>query len=231
MKLALALVLGSGCVGGSPLVESGPQVELTADPGNVLGGPLIRLELTTWNHLAVLGDATASGQIVATRDGDELVLDDSTGYRGNNDSYIAAFIPTTERSRTDHPASSIVTVTDHDTTWTVTIPNLLTNDLQPSGPLVANQPDTFVWPSAASPDPWSTIDWACIDVANDSACHYSDEVHDPGITIEQQYVHVDVPANAGDDIVVTGQRFVNPTASNGPTFFISILNRTSANFE
>jgi hypothetical protein len=231
MKLALALVLGSGCTAGSPLVESAPQVELTADPGNVAGGPLIELKLTTWNHLAVLGDATESGQIVATLDGDELVLDGNTGYHGTNGSYIAAFTPSAERSRTDHPASSTVSVTDQDTTWTVTIQNLLTNDLQPSGPLVANQPDTFVWPSAASPDPWSTIDWACVDVAQDSACHYNDEVQDPGVTIEQQYVHVDVPANAGDAIVVTGQRFVSPTASNGPTFFISIRNRVSANFD
>ena len=229
MKLvALFLV---GCTGGSPLVESSPQVELTADPGNVAGGPLVRLKLTTWNHLAALGDAAESGQITATLDGDPLVLDPSSGYYGNRDSFIAAYIPSAQRSRTDHPTSSIVSVTDQETTWTVTIADLLSNDLQPAGPIVASQPVTLVWPSAASASPYSTIDWACAEIAERDAACQGQQHDDPGIRIAQQYIHVDVPSVLGDYMVITSQRETHPNATNGPMFLTSILNKTSTVFD
>ena len=224
MKLAVLVLVG--CTGGSPLVDSGPQVELVADPGNTSGGPLLRLTLTSWVHPTMLGDATEAGQIEATLDDVPLVIDPSSSYAGSHDSYTAAFVMTTERARVDHPTASKITITDHETTWTVAIPDLLTNDLR----AIAN--DALVWPSAATSDPWSTIDWICIDVAaRDAACESAD-VPNPQITIDQQYVHFDVAASRGDQLTITGQRFAHPTATgDGPTVFASIRNRYAATLE
>lgn len=232
MKLAIALVLGSGCVASSPLLDTRPQIEITADPGNVTDGPLFRITLTTWNHLAVLADAAESGQLVVTLDGEPLPLEPgSRSYHDGQDAYVAAFSSGSSRSRTDRPTSSTVSVTDQETTWTATIADLFTNDLQPTGPMVANQPDTLVWPSAATDRPYSTIEWACIDVAKrDAACH-GEAADDPGITIMQQYVHVDIDAVPGDGVVITGSRRVDVSVPDDEYFMTSILDRWSAKFD
>lgn len=232
MKLALALVLGSGCAASSPLVDTRPQIEITADPGNVAGGPVFRIKLTTWNHLAVLADAAESGQLVVTLDGETLPLEPaSRSYHDGQDAYIAAYSSGSSRSRTDPPTSSTVSVTDQETTWTATIADLFTNDLHPTGPIVANQPDTLVWPSAATSGPYSAIEWACIDVAKRDAACQGEEVDDPGITIMKQYVLIDLPADSGDGVVITGSRRADASVSDDEYFLTSILNRWSANFD
>jgi hypothetical protein len=232
MKLALAVVLGSGCTASSPLVDTSPQIQITADPGNVAGGPLFRITLTTWNHLAVLADAAESGQLVVTLDGDTLPLEPAShSYHDGQDAYVAAYSSGSSRSRTDPPTSSTVTVTDQESTWTATIAGLFTNDLQPTAPIVANQPDTMVWPSAASAGPYSAIEWACIDVAKRDAACQGEDVDDPGIAIMKQYVLLDLPAASGDGIVITGSRRADATVSDDEYFLVSILNRWAANFD
>jgi hypothetical protein len=232
MKLALALVLGSACTTSSPLVETGPQIEITADPGNVSDGPLFRITLTTWNHLAVLADAAESGELVVTLDGETLPLEPaSRSYHDGQDAYVAAYSSGSSRSRTDPPTSSTVSVTDQETTWTATIAGLFTNDLQPTGPIAANQPATLIWPSAATSGPYSAIEWACIDVATRGAACHGEDVADPGIEIMKQYVLVDLPGDPGDGVVITGSRRADAACSDDGYFIVSILDRWSANFE
>jgi len=232
MKLALVVVLGTGCTASSPLMDTAPQIEITADPGNVTTGSLFRITLTTWNHLAVLADAAQSGQLVVTLDGETLALEpESLDYHDGQNAYVAAYSSGSSRSRTDPPTSSTVSVTDQETTWTATIADLFTNDLQPTGPMVANQPATLIWPSAATSGPYSAIEWACIDVATRGAACQGEEVDDPGIMIMKQYVHVDIAAVAGDSVVITGSRRADTAVPGGAYFIVSVLNRWSANFD
>jgi hypothetical protein len=231
--LLVALV---GCSSQSPLVESSPQVELATNPGAVPDHPVFELSLTTWNHLAALGDATTSGQLEATLDGQPLVLDPvTTGYADNGDSYTAAFLLQADKVSvyaSGGPATSSVMVTDQVTTWSVVIANLFANDLHPVGLLMANQPNALEWPSAMTGGPVTSIEYACIDVAGHTAACQSDEQSDPGITIAQQYVHVDVPAETGDHFSVWAQRSLFPQASgDGPAFETRIFDRIDGTFE
>ncbi len=230
-NLVAVLVLACGC-SGSPLVDSGPQVELTSNPGGVAGHPRFQLTLTTWNNLHELGDAANSGQLEATLDGTPLVLDPgATAYVGNGGSFIAAFgLPPDATFAST--ATSTVTVTDQQTTWTVEIPALFTRDLQLVGPMVASQANTAMWPSAATSEPWSTIDFACIDVADHGAACHSDTAQDPGIDIAKQYVQIDVPAQAGDHFTLWGARWFHPQASgDGPIFFTTILDQVTGTYD
>jgi hypothetical protein len=236
-KIVFALALSAlGCTGGSPLVDSGPQVEVTSNPGGVAGRPSFQLSLTAWVHLSELGDAAESGQLEATLDGAALALAPvGTGYFGNGDSYTAMFVlpptgPATARA-TD-PTTSTVTVTDQQTTWSVQIPGLFTNDLQPVGPIITNQASTVVWPSAATTEPWSTIDFACIEIEHRAAACHGATTHDPGIDVTEEYVQIDMPANPGDRFTLWGQRWFHPQASgNGPVFFTTILDQVAGTFE
>src|ERR1700691_554428 len=100
---ALVFCAVAGCTSSSPLVTSSPQVELTTNPGKLAGRLPFELTLTTWNHLAALGDAVTADQLVATLDGASLVIEPgSTGYFDDNDHYVAAFVlPTSSAAATD----------------------------------------------------------------------------------------------------------------------------------
>ena len=230
----VVFVLAVGC-SGSPLVESGPQVELVSNPGGVADHPRFELSLTTWNHLDALADAAASGQLEATVDGAPLVLDPgNTGSFGNGDHVTATFVlpPSAAIARAGDTTTSIVMVTDQQTTWTVEIPALFAQDMQPVGPMLANQANTAVWPSAATTDPWSTIDFACIEVAARAAACFGTTTKDPGISVAHEYVHVDVPATSGDRFTLWAERFSHPQASGGgPIFFATILDQVVGTFE
>ena len=225
-SLAL-LSLASGCAVDSPLATAQPQVELTANPGGVAGQPRFALTLTTWNHLAALGDAVATGQIEVRLDGEALALASGVNV-DNHDHYTATFVLPNGAPRTTSPVTSTVTVADPQTTWSVQIDDLFTNDLAPTGPVLAQGPSTLVWPSAMTAAPWSTIDWVCVDVAGRTAAC----TQDAGVEISQQLVRVDVPAQPGDRFAIRGQRWAHPVASgDGPTFFASILDQVTGAFE
>jgi len=146
MKLLLLACLGA-CTTGTPLTESSPQIELTANPGQLAGKPALDLTLTTWNYLAALGDAVDSHQLTATLNDTPLTMDPTaTGYFGNGDRYVAAFAETS----CPHTASSALAISDGQTTWSFHVIDLMTNDLAPTAPLVAGQPARIAWPSAAN---------------------------------------------------------------------------------
>ena len=227
LRTLALLSLASGCAVDSPLATSQPQVELTANPGGVAGHPRFALTLTTWNHLAALGDAVAAGQIEVLVDGVETALASGIDV-DNHDHYTATFALPDSAARTTGPATSTVTVTDLQTTWSVQIANLFANDLAPDGAVIAGASSTLVWPSAMTSEPYSTIEWVCVDVAGRTAAC----TQDAGVAISQQLVHVDVPAAAGDHFAIRGQRWAHPVASgDGPTFFASILDQVTGTFE
>ena len=239
LKLALALVpFALGCTE-SPLVRSGPQVEVISNPGGVDGQPRFQLSLTTWVHLADLRDAAESGELEAMLDGEPLrLLPGATGSFGNGDRYTAAFGLASIENATARPraafarSASTVMVTDQRSTWSVTVPELWTNDLEPVGPMVSGQVSTVAWPSAATSEPWSTIDFACIAVEHHaSACHGGDR-SDPGIAMTGQYIEIDVPASSTDRFTLWGQRSLHPQPSgDGPVFLTKILGQMTGTFE
>ncbi len=226
------LAITAGCTDGSPLVESFPQVEVTANPGGVTDHLPFQLTLTTWNHLAALHDAATSGELHVTLDGGPLVLDPATsGYAGNHDSYVASYVlPAAQLAHTADTGA--IVVTDGTTTWQVEVPDLMANDLQPVGAVRANQHDSLVWPSATTPEPYSTISWACIAIADRPTACQSETEHDTGVAIAKEHVELDVAAAAGDRFTVWGERWDHPQgAADGPTFFVHILDRVDGTLE
>lgn len=224
MKLLLLACLPA-CTSGTPLTESSPQIELTANPGQVAGKPALALTLTTWNHLAALGDAVDSHALAATLNGAPLTMDPTaTGYFGNGDRYVAAFAET----QCPRTASSALAITDGATTWSFHVIDLMTNDLAPTAPLVAGEPAHIAWPSAANAaQPASAIAWACIQVAGTRVCT-GDGAADPGIAIEQQTITANVAANAGDPYVVTAARVLSvPSTEDGNDVLVTVLDQTS----
>ena len=221
MKLLLVACLAA-CTTGTPLTESSPQIELTANPGQLAGKPALALTLTTWNHLAALGDAVDSHELAATLDGTPLAMDPTaTGYFGNGDRYVAAFAET----QCPHTASSALALTDGQTTWSFHVIDLMTNDLAPTAPLVAGQPASIAWPSA------STIDWACIEVAGRRAACTGNGASDPGIAIEQQLITTNVAANTGDAYKITAARVLTaPSTPDGNDVFVTVLDQTTGTF-
>lgn len=242
--LALALFALVGCTSRSPLVEASPQIELVTNPGAVAGHPPLELTLTTWNHLAALGDAVDGHELAATLDGVPLAIAPSdTGYFGNGDRYVAAFVwPAGAQVGAGVPATSArgstsasaLTISDPETTWSAQLGNVMTDDLHPAAPVVAGQADTLVWPSAATGDsPWTTIDWACVQVADRAAaCYRSEGASDPAISVAQQLITIDVPAAPGDAFTVWGARRFAATASgDGPDVFTTVLGRVHGTFQ
>lgn len=225
--LALAL---AACTSGTPLTESSPQIELTANPGQVAGKPALSLTLTTWNHLAALGDAVESHDLTATLNGAPLTMDPTaTGYFGNGDRYVAAFAQTA----CPHTASSALAVADGQTTWSFHVLDLMTNDLAPTAPLVAGQPGRIAWPSAANPtQPAGAIDWACIRIADRDAACIGNGAADPGIAIDQQFITTNLAANPGDPYVITAARGLSaPTTGDGPDVFVTVLDQITGTFQ
>ncbi len=215
--LLLAPIVGGCAESASPLMEAGPQVELTANPGGVAGHPRFALTLTTWNHLAALADATTSGELAATLDGAPLaIVPGATGYADERDRFTATFGLTADApavTLAGGPTTSTISVSDARTTWTVDIADLMSDDLAPTGPVLAAQPTTLTWPSAATTAPWSTIDIACITVAQRAAACDSDQAQDPGIAITENLVHIDLAAQPGDRFAILG-RAVEPSAGD-----------------
>ncbi len=234
---ALAFVTEIGCTTSSPLVESSPQIELTTNPGHVAGQAPLELTLTTWNHLAALGDAVDANQLVATIDGASLAIDrGSTGYFGNGDRYVAAFTTPAVRSTVDQMStgtSSTVAITDQQTTWSFQAANLMTNDLQPTSPIVAGQANIVSWPSAAQPDhPATSIAWACVQIADRSAACLGDGKSDPGIAIAQQFITIDVPAATGDAYTVWAARTAVATdAGDSSQVIVTVLDQVTGVFQ
>jgi hypothetical protein len=170
-------------------------------------------------------------------DGQPLVLDPATtGY--DHEGYAATFVlpdPSSWDTHTTCPPGtrSTVTVTDQQTTWSATVPDLFANDLHPVAAMVANQPDTLAWPSAASEEPRSTIYFACIEVGQHDAACVEGDFSDPGIAIAQEYVHVDIAANAGDPFTAWGRREVYSVITGGdaPMFDTQVFDRVTGSFE
>ncbi|HUJ57126.1 MAG TPA: hypothetical protein VLX92_01475 [Kofleriaceae bacterium] len=226
--------LALGCAtGSSPLADSSPQVELTANPGGVAGHARFSLSLTAWVHVHELGDAATSGQLAATLDGTPLALAPASGYMDGDDHYTATFeLPATGEIARQAATSSTVSVSDQVSTWSVEIPALFADDLAVAGPMMASEANTAVWPSAATSEPWSTIDAACISVASRGAACHGDASDDPGISITEQYVQIDVAAQPGDGYTLWAERWAHPQSSgDGPTFFATILDQVSGTFE
>lgn len=226
----LACLAAAACTTGTPLTESSPQIELTANPGQVAGKPALALTLTTWNHRAALGDAVDSHDLSATLNAAPLAMDPTaTGYFGNGDRYVAAFANTS----CPRTASSALAITDGQTTWSFHVIDLMTNDLAPTAPFVAGQPARIAWPSAANAtQPTSTIEWACIQVAGRSAACVGNGAADPGITIEQQLITTDVAANPGDPYVITAARELTaPSTGDGNDVFVTVLDQTTGTFQ
>jgi hypothetical protein len=221
----LAILAVAACTSSPPLAKLHPQVEIQADPAT---NPRLSIAMTTWNDLDVLHDAITAGEISATLDGAPLAIDPNhTGTYGTGDSYMATFALPEVAARTAGPATSTIAISDGETTWSAAIPNLLMNDLAPTAPLVAGT-NVFEWPSAASQAPYSTIAWACLEVAGASAACDGEQVHDPAISISQQYITATIAAAPGARIELTGERQVDVASSgNGPMFSAQIYARYS----
>ncbi|HEU4614969.1 MAG TPA: hypothetical protein VFS15_22915 [Kofleriaceae bacterium] len=237
MTLTRLLVLAPlvGCTSQSPLVESSPQIELVTNPGKVAGTAPLELTLTTWNHLAALGDAVDADQIHATLDGAPLAIAPSdTGYFGNGDRYVAAFVMPAAHAEVATGPTSMLTITDSETTWSVRVGDVMTNDLHPASAMTAGQANTVIWPSAATGDqPYSTIDWACIQVGtHGTACYRSEGTSDPGISVAQQLLTIDVPAQPGDTFTVWGaRRFSATSAGDGNDVLTTVLDQVTGTFQ
>lgn len=214
------------CTTGSPLTRVVPQVELHTNPGNVAGQPLFSLSLTTWNDLDVLHDAIESGEIVATLDASPLVIEPgTTGYFGQHDSFVATFALPGTRSTTSPGATSQVTISDGQETWSVEIAQLFANDLQAPSPVTPG-PNTFVWPSATSSTPYSLIDWACVEIAGQAEQCGGYEIATPALAVSQQYITADLTGAPGTAVTVTAERSANTsTSGDGPAFLTRILDR------
>src|SRR6185312_13826797 len=170
------------------------------NPGGVADRGYFALSMTTWNDLDVLGDAVDAGEITATLDGTPLAIDPATtGYQGGHDSYVVTFTLAAPRSAVPGPASSHITVSDGEKAWSVDVASLFANDLATTAPLAAG-PNTFVWPSASATAPYSTIDWACVDVGSQpSACGGYEEVAQ-ALDVSQQFITANVTGAAGTPV-------------------------------
>jgi hypothetical protein len=224
MRTLLCIAALTACTTGSPLTQIGPQVEVNVDSDRT-----VALTITTWNELAALRDAMTAGEITATIDDQPLLIDAfKTGTYDSGDRYVAAFMTAPEATRESPmppPASSTIAISDGETTWTARIDQMFANDLAPNAPITAGT-NVFEWPSAASPNPYSTIAWACIEVTGAASACQSDTVHDPSVAISQQYVTAMIEGATGDHVQVTGERDIDPDSSgNGPTFFTKIIAR------
>jgi hypothetical protein len=220
----------TACTTGSPLSQLGVQVEVNVDSDRT-----VALTIETWNDLATLRDAMTAGEITATIDAQPLLIDAfKTGTYGNGDHYIAAFMTAPEATRESPmppPATSTIAISDGETTWTAQVDQMFANDLAPTAPITAGT-NVFEWPSAASPNPYSTIEWACIEVTGAASACQGESVHDPSVAISQQYVTATIAGTTGDRVQVTGQRDVDPDSTgNGPTFFTRIMARYQGTFE
>ena len=223
---SLVVVSFCACTSGSPLQRVTPQVEIAANPGNVPDRPMFTLSMTTWNDLDVLADAMTSGELTATLDGKPLMIDHSrTGYFGGHDSYVAAFgLPGTMTALQPSKTSSIV-ISDRTVTWSAQIDDLFANDLAATAPTVPGQ-NTFVWPSAASSAPYSTIAWACVDVAGQTAACGGYEATAQAIDVSQHYITANLSGPPGTTVSVTAERSANrDSTGDGPTFLTRIVDR------
>jgi hypothetical protein len=225
-SLVRSLIAVSFCActtGSSPLSRTDPQVEVRANPGGIPGVAYFTLSMTTWNDLDVLADAMADGSISATVDDAPLAIDQTaTGYHGEHDSYVATFGLSAPKSAVAHPASSQIAVSDGETTWTVEIASLFANDLSVTGPMAAGE-DTFVWPSAASPSPYSSIDWACVEVAGQAAACGGSESDQNEVGVSQQFITADLEGESGTSVTVTAERSADTQSSDdGPMFLVRI---------
>ncbi|HEY1818172.1 MAG TPA: hypothetical protein VGG74_37775 [Kofleriaceae bacterium] len=226
MSFARTLIALSFCActtTGSPLSRISPQVEVQSNPGGVAGVDYFTLSMTTWVDLDVLGDAIEAGSISATVDGDALAIDQgATGYRDGRDSYVATFELAAPRSASPHPASSQISISDGETTWSAEIAALFVNDLAAAAPMTAGE-NTFVWPSAASPSAYSTIDWACVDVAGQSSACGGAESDQEAVGVSQQFITATVDGAPGTSVSITAERSVDAVSSDdGPTFLVRI---------
>lgn len=178
------------------------------------------LSMTTWNQLDVLRDAIEAEQITVSLNGAPLTISPSgTGEAGVGDSYVATFdLPDSVPAAT----LSTIAISDGESAWSADFANLLTADLAPTAPLVAGT-NTFEWPSAASPAPWSTISSACVEVVGASATCRGEGEADPGIAIAQQYITATIAAAPGAPIEVTAQRdAIAASSGNGPQLLAHI---------
>lgn len=212
----LPILAVAACTSSPPLATIHPQIEIEADPAN---DPRLSISLTTWTDLDTPHGAIDAHEISVSLDGQPLALDPNhTGTYGQGDNYKATFALPQQIARTAG-AMSMIAITDGDTTWSASIPNLLTNDLAPTGPLVAGT-NVFEWPSATS------IAWACLEVVGRSAACDGESVHDPAIAISQHYVTATVVAAQGERVELTGERDVAVESSgNGPTFLAHVYAR------
>lgn len=224
MRIFCLLALAACTTTGSPLTQIGPQVEVHVDPDRV-----VDLTITTWNNLAALRDAMSAGEITAKVDGQPLFVNAAaTGTYGNGGSYVAAFMTgpgATRESPMPPPEVSMIAISDGETTWTATIEHMFANDLAPTGPLVAGT-DVFEWPSAASPNPWSTISSACVGVEGAAPACEGGSVDSASISISQEFITATIEGASGAHVRVEAQREINPQSTgNGPQFMTTIAAR------
>jgi hypothetical protein len=177
----------------------------------------------------VLADAIAANAIAATLDGAPLVVDPATtGYVDGRDSYTATFARPATRSAVVPSSTSTLSISDGEITWSVDVANLWSNDLALEAPLAAGT-NTFVWPSAAATGPDSTIDWACIDVGEQTSACGGYEVDVPAIEISQQFIVANVLGANGTPVTVTAERSADvQSGGDGPVFFTRIYDRLEA---
>jgi hypothetical protein len=224
MRYLIAVSL-CACTTGSPLSRVTPQVAVESNPGSVAGERDFSLTLTTWNDLDALADAIDAGEISATLDGTTLVVDPTaTGFTGGRDAYTATFALATTRSAVVPASTSTISVGDGEITWTVDVANLFANDLATTAPMTAGT-NTFVWPSAASTGPESSIDWACVEIGDQaSACN--NQVDVPAIEVSQQFITATVAGTTGTQVTITAERSANAQSTgDGPVFFTSIFDQ------
>jgi len=229
MRIICLLALAA-CTTGSPLTQIGPQVEVHVAPDRV-----VDLTITTWNQLAALRDAMTAGEITTTVDGQPLLVNTAlTGTFDNGDHYVAAFMTApgaTRESPMPPPEASTIAISDGETTWTATIEHMFANDLAPSAPLTAGT-NVFEWPSAASPNPRSTIASACVTVAGTAPACEGSGVDAPSISISQQFITATIDGASGVGVRVDAQREVNPDSTgNGPPFLTTIAARYDGTLE
>jgi hypothetical protein len=231
MRILCLLGVAACTTTGSPLSQLSTQIEIDVDPMHH-----VELTITTWNDLAILRDAMEAGEVTATIDGSPLPVDVATTatYAGG-DRYVAAFASGPEASRGSstppHPESSRIEISDGTTTWTAEIGNMFSNDVEPTAPLRSGT-DVFEWQSAASPSPYSTISWACVEVVGSSAACDGEAVDDPSIMIAQQYITATIAGAPGDRIEVTGERNAyRDSSGDGPMFIARMAAHFSGTLE
>ena len=229
MKLALLASAASlaGCTDASPMSRSMVDVWVHADP--TVKPPIVFVELGVIDHLDSFADAVSAGQIDVTLDDRPLVLDPQTGFTQQGGTYTAYFdLPAVASRETPGaaapPTQSRIVITDGITTWHAQFAGLFTNDLAPVAPLAAGD-NTFVWPSAKlTNDGIPEIETACLEVVGRSShCASYGDGNPNGIS--QQYVTLPNDANAGDEIIVTGERWDDAPDSGASQFIARIKNR------